>query len=102
MEFQGIDNQPNTFAKNTREYWVEEAKRLGVELLPEDDKMAEIKAKVLAKYAELDAIEKAKTMIAIKLPAGVRYKGTRLTEEIEIRISEEELPLYEHVAIIAE
>ena len=102
MEFQGIDNQPNTFAKNTKEYWVEEAKRLGVELLPEDDKMAEIKAKVLAKYAELDAIEKAKTMIEVKLPAGTRYKGVRLTEETVIKISDEELPLYKHVGTVVE
>jgi ATP-dependent Clp protease adapter protein ClpS len=98
------ENQVNPFAKNTKDYWVEEAKRLKVELLPEDNTMAEIKAKVLAKYKEQDEIEKVK----VRVKEGfVHWKGKNYisktendTFEIEKAIFDGNLSLQEVLEVL--
>ena len=84
--------------KNSLDWWKKEAEERKIILSPEDNTIAEIKAKVeaydLANKAPEE--EKPKTL-KIKIKAGVRYNGVRTSEITEIEIKEEDLPKYEHV-----
>lgn len=88
--------------KNTLDWWKKEAEERKIILSPEDNTIAEIKAKVEAydlanKAPEEKAPEEKANTLKIKIKAGVRHNGVRTSEITEIEVKEEDLPKYEHV-----
>lgn len=92
----------NPHNKLSKDYWIWEAEQRGIVLLPEDDKMAEIKAKV-EKFDLDNADSKEKESeddkIKILVPAGTRVKSKRLSEETEIEIEAKDWDKYSHIAV---
>lgn len=95
----------NPHNKLSKDYWIWEAEQRGIVLLPEDDKMAEIKAKV--EKFDLDNVDSKETgvllpeddKIKILVPAGTRVNSKRLSEETEIEIEAKDWDKYSHIAV---
>ena len=95
----------NPYNKLSKDYWIWEAEQRGIVLLPEDDKMAEIKAKV--EKFDLDNADSKETgvllpeddKIKILVPAGTRVNSKRLSEETEIEIEAKDWDKYSHIAV---
>ena len=92
----------NPHNKLSKDYWIWEAEQRGIVLLPEDDKMAEIKAKV--EKFDLDNADSKETepeddKIKILVPAGTRVNSKRLSEETEIEIEAKDWDKYSHIAV---
>lgn len=101
----------NPHNKSSKDYWIWEAEQRGIVLLPEDDKMAEIKAKV--EKFDLDNADSKETgvllaeddkmaeddKIKILVPAGTRVNSKRLSEETEIEIEAKDWDKYSHIAV---
>lgn len=92
----------NPHNKSSKDYWIWEAEKRGIVLLPEDDKMAEIKAKV--EKFDLDNADSKETeseddKIKILVPAGTRVNSKRLSEETEIEIEAKDWDKYSHIAV---
>lgn len=104
----------NPHPKTSTEHWKEEAERRNIELLPTDDKLAEIKAKVLEfdklnpdffgvqtpvnPVQETKAETPVENKIKIIVQAGVRFGNDRTEEPTEIEILEKDWDKYSHVA----
>ena len=83
--------------KNTLDWWKKEAEERKIILSPEDNTIAEIKAKIEAYDLANKAPEEKENTLKIKIKAGVRHNGIRTSEVTEIEVKEEDLPKYEHV-----
>ncbi len=90
----------NPYNKLSKDYWVWEAEKRGIVIEGEDEKMADIKAKVEKFDSENTVFKTGKEeIIKILVPAGTRLNSQRILEETEIEIEAKDWDKYSHIAV---